>query len=90
MSLDTILRIGRVLKNGSEKPMKHFRYVSQPSFSDDVVFLSIPLKEDYIFDWGNICVVPEKDREQMFFFGTRLLIRIVVLQNMFLEIFPML
>lgn len=67
MSLDTILRIGRVLKNGSEKPMKHFRYVSQPSFSDDVVFLSIPLKEDYIFDWGNICVVPEKDREQMFF-----------------------
>ncbi len=67
MSLDTILKIGKVLRNGSEKPMKHFRYVSQPPLTDDIVFLSVPVKEGFVFDWDNICVVPEKDREEMFY-----------------------
>lgn len=68
MSLDTVLRIGKVLKN-SNNSLKHFRYVSTPANKDGdyPLCLVIPIKKDYTFNFDEISIVPENDRANLYY-----------------------
>lgn len=69
MSLDTVLQIGKVLRN-SENSLKYFKYVEPcPKDKDGnwPICITIPVKEDFSFDWEGMKVTPEKDRENLYY-----------------------
>jgi hypothetical protein len=69
MSLDTVLQIGKVLRQ-SEKKMKYFKYVEAcPKDKDGnyPVCITIPVKEDFSFDWDNVCLTPENERDKLYY-----------------------
>jgi len=69
MSLDTVLQIGKVLRH-SDDNLKYFKYVEPcPKDKDGnwPICITIPVKEDFSFDWERIKITPEKDREKLFY-----------------------
>lgn len=68
MSLDTVLKIGKVLRN-SNNNLKHFKYVSTPLNNDGGYPLSIviPINKDYTFNFDEISIVPENERENLYY-----------------------
>jgi len=69
MSLDTILKIGHVLRS-SENNLKHFKYVETCPKDNNgkyPICITIPVKEDFSFDWGNIILTPEKEYENLYY-----------------------
>lgn len=69
MSLDTILQIGKVLRS-SENNLKYFKYVEPcPKGKDGnwPVCITIPVKDDFSFDWEGINITPENQRENLFY-----------------------
>ena len=69
MSLETVLQIGKVLRN-SENSLKYFKYVEPcPKDKDGnwPICITIPVKEDFSFDWEGMKVTPEKDRENLYY-----------------------
>lgn len=74
MSLDTILRIGNVLKLGSKDPMQHYRHTKRPQAEGDIIYMSIDVcKVDgkWIFDWNNIKEIPENEREKLYYLSLK-------------------
>ena len=69
MSLDTVLKIGKVLRKGAKDPMKHYKYVASPRDKDGnyPICITIPLKEDFSFDFSNIKGVYENKREHLYY-----------------------
>lgn len=69
MSLDTVLKIGRVLKN-SDNHLKHFKYV-QPCPKDKkgnyLLCLSFKVKDDFSIDFNSVSIVPENQRENLYY-----------------------
>ena len=69
MSLDTVLRIGKTLRN-SENNLKYFKYVgSYPKDKDGnyPICITIPVKENFSFDWENTKLTPENEKEKLYY-----------------------
>lgn len=69
MSLDTILQIGKVLRS-SENSLKYFKYVEPcPKDKDGnwPICITIPVKEDFSFDWEGMEITPENQREELYY-----------------------
>ena len=67
MSLDTVLKIGKVLRN-SENSLRYFRYVKQcPKDKDGnwPICITIPVNHDFSFDWKGIEFTPENQRNNL-------------------------
>ncbi len=69
MSLDTVLQIGKVLRS-SENSLKYFKYVEPcPKDKDGnwPICITIPVKEDFSFDWEGMKITPENQRDSLFY-----------------------
>jgi hypothetical protein len=69
MSLDTVLQIGKVLRS-SENSLKYFKYVeSCPRDKDGnwPICITIPVKENFSFDWEGMKITPENQREKLYY-----------------------
>lgn len=69
MSLDTVLKIGNALRNAPDS-LKHFKYVSPCPADKDGNYpfcISIPVLDDFSFDWKNIKETPENQRSQLYY-----------------------
>lgn len=69
MSLDTVLKIGKVLKN-SDNSLKHFKYV-QPCPKDKKgnypLCLSFKVCDDFSIDFNSVSIVPENQRDKLYY-----------------------
>jgi hypothetical protein len=71
MSLETVLQIGKVLRN-SENSLKYFKYVEPcPKDKDGnwPICITIPVKEDFSFDWEGVKITPPVKRENHNYFN---------------------
>jgi len=71
MSLDTVLQIGKVLRN-SEDSLKYFKYVEPcPKDKDGnwPICITIPVKEDFSFDWEGMKITPPVKRDKNKYFN---------------------
>ena len=68
MSLDTVLKIGKVLRN-SDNSLKHFKYVSTPTNKDEgyPLCIVIPIKKDYTFNFEEMNIVSENERDNLYY-----------------------
>ena len=69
MSLDTVLKIGKALRNAPDN-LKHFKYVSPCPTDKDGNYpfcISVPVLEDFSFDWNNIKETPENERNKLYY-----------------------
>jgi len=69
MSLETVLQIGKALRN-SDNNLKYFKYVEPcPKDMDDnrLISLTIPVKEDFSFDWENIRRTEENQIDSLYY-----------------------
>ncbi len=69
MSLETVLKIGKVLRN-SENSLKYFKYVeSCPKDKDDkrTICITVPVKEDFSFDWERMKMTPPVKKDKLFY-----------------------
>jgi hypothetical protein len=70
MSLDTVLQIGKVLRN-SENSLKYFKYV-EPCPKDNKtgdwpICITIPVNADFTFDWKAVRITPENERSKLYY-----------------------
>lgn len=69
MSLDTVLKIGKALRN-SGNSLKHFKYV-QPCPKDKKgnypLCLSFKVGEDFSIDFNSVSIVPENQRDKLYY-----------------------
>ena len=69
MSLDTVLKIGKVLKN-SDNCLKHFKYVQscpKDKKGNYPLCLSFKVGDDFSIDFNNVSIVPENQREKLYY-----------------------
>jgi len=70
MSLDTVLQIGKVLRS-SDDSLKYFKYVEpcprDPKTNEWPICITIPVKEDFSFDWEEMKITPENQRERLYY-----------------------
>lgn len=60
--LETLLQIGKTLRQS--KRLRHHRYIKRAPMSDKkttVIYFSLPVKEDFIFDLDNISPITDED-----------------------------
>ena len=69
MSLDTVLKIGKALRN-SGNSLKHFKYV-QPCPKDKKgnypLCLSFKVSDDFSIDFNSVSIVPENQRDKLYY-----------------------
>lgn len=69
MSLETVLKIGNALRKG-EDSLKYFKYVSncpKDKEGNYPLCISIPVLEDYSFDWNAIKKMPENKKNKLYY-----------------------
>lgn len=69
MSLDTVLKIGKTLRESTDS-LRHFKYVEACPKDKDGNYpfcISIPVREDFSIDWNGIKEVPENERGNLFY-----------------------
>jgi hypothetical protein len=69
MSLETVLQIGKILRS-SENSLKYFKYVEPCPRDKDgnwPICITIPVKEDFSFDWEGMEITPENQREKLYY-----------------------
>jgi hypothetical protein len=69
MSLDTVLKIGKALRNAPDN-LKHFKYISPCPTDKDGNYpfcISVPVSEDFTFDWNNIKETQENERNKLYY-----------------------
>lgn len=69
MSLDTVLKIGKVLKN-SDNSLKHFKYVQscpKDKKGNYPLCLSFKVDDDFSVDFNSVSIVPENQREKLYY-----------------------
>lgn len=69
MSLDTVLKIGEALRQSGDS-LKYFKYI-EPCPTDNKgnypLCITIPVKEDFSFDWNGIKITPENERDKLYY-----------------------
>ncbi|MCQ2195325.1 MAG: hypothetical protein MJZ28_10305 [Paludibacteraceae bacterium] len=75
MSLDTVLHIGKTIKEKVDESerIQYFRFSRKPSFKDEtpIFWFSVNIKmtsKQYTIDWNSLHPIPENQRENMFYF----------------------
>ncbi|MCF8272185.1 MAG: hypothetical protein K9I59_10980 [Chlorobium sp.] len=66
--LDTLLQIGKTFREAGR--LKHHRYIKPapvPKKNTTITFLSLPVREDFSFDFDGIKEIPENERELLFY-----------------------
>lgn len=69
MSLETVLQIGKILRS-SENSLKYFKYVEPCPRDKDrnwPICITIPVKEDFSFDWNGMEITPENQCEKLYY-----------------------
>ena len=69
MSLDTVLQIGKALRN-AEDNLKHFKYVSpcpKDREGNYPLCITLPLDKNFNFLWDEAFVTPENEREALYY-----------------------
>ena len=69
MSLDTVLKIGKALRN-SENNLKYFKYVvacPKDKKGEWPLCITIPVNTDFTFNWDDVKITPENEREKLFY-----------------------
>lgn len=66
MSLDTVLKIGEALRQ-SDDSLKYFKYVEPFPTDNHPLCITIPVKEDFSFDWNDIKITPQKKKEKLYY-----------------------
>lgn len=69
MSLNTVLKIGKVLRS-SEDNIKYFRYVLPcPSdvITDNMVYINIPVNKDFSFDWSKVGEIDQNKIDKLYY-----------------------
>jgi len=73
MSLDTVLKIGKALRN-SENSLKYFKYIQPCPIQKDKegnaiypICMTIPVNEDFTFNWDKVFITPENERDNLYF-----------------------
>ncbi len=69
--LDTLLQIGKTFREA--KRLKHHRYIKPAPLPDPkgktvIKYLSLPVREDFTFDFDNITEIPENERNSLYYF----------------------
>jgi hypothetical protein len=69
--LDTLLQIGKTFRE--DKRLKHHRYIKPAPLPDPkgktvIKYLSLPVREDFTFDFENIKEIPENERSRLYYF----------------------
>lgn len=69
--LDTLLQIGKTFREA--KRLKHHRYIKpapepDPKGKTVIKYLSLPVREDFTFDFENIKEIPENERSGLYYF----------------------
>ena len=69
MSLDTVLKIGEALRQ-SDDSLKYFKYMEScptDNKGNYPLCITIPVKEDFSFDWNGIKITPENERDKLYY-----------------------
>ena len=69
MSLDTVLKIGNALRSAKDS-LKYYKYVSPCPTNRDGIYpfcITIPVDEDFKFNWNGITETPEKFRDELYY-----------------------
>jgi hypothetical protein len=70
MSLDTVLKIGKALRQ-SEDNLKNFKYVNscpKNKYGEySPICISIPINEDLTIDWNKIKLTPENEKQLLYY-----------------------
>ena len=69
MSLDTVLKIGKALRN-SENNLKDFKYVEAcPKDKKDEwpLCITVPVNTDFTFNWDGVKITPENERDKLYY-----------------------
>lgn len=69
MSLDTVLKIGEAFRQSNDS-LKYFKYI-EPLPTDNKgnipLCVTIPVKEDFSFDWNGIKITPENEIDKLYY-----------------------
>ncbi len=68
--LDTLLQIGKTFREAGKDGLKHHRYIKPAPVADNktkITFLSLPVTEDFRFDFDGIKEIPENERSLLFY-----------------------
>jgi len=68
--LDTLLQIGKTFREAGR--LKHHRYIKPAPMPDPkgktvIKYLSLPVREDFTFDFDNIAEIPENERNKLYY-----------------------
>jgi hypothetical protein len=69
MSLDTVLKIGETFRQ-SDDSLKYFKYIEPLPINNKgniPLCITIPVKEDFSFDWNGIKITPENERDKLYY-----------------------
>lgn len=73
MSLNTILKIGKALRK-SEDSLRYYKYLEPCLVKKDKdgnsihpIYISIPVNADFSFDWDEVKITPEIERNNLFY-----------------------
>ncbi len=69
MSLDTVLKIGKALRN-SENNLKYFKYVvacQKDKQGEWPLCITIPVNTDFTFSWDDVKITPENQRDKLYY-----------------------
>lgn len=70
MSLDTVLQIGKALRESKDN-LKNFKYVNSCPKNKDGEYsptcISIPVRDDLSIDWNEIKLLPENEKSLLFY-----------------------
>ena len=69
MSLDTVLKIGKALRN-SENNLKYFKYVvtcPKDKKGEWPLCITIPVNTDFTFNWDDVKIMPENERDNLYY-----------------------
>ena len=69
MSLDTVLKIGKALRN-SENNLKYFKYVvacPKDKKGEWPLCITIPVNTDFTFNWDDVKITPENERDKLYY-----------------------
>lgn len=68
MSLDTIVKIGKVFRESSDN-FKYFKYIDKCTQDENTLYLNIPvdMSNDYHIDTSKVNVVPENKRSELYY-----------------------
>ena len=70
--LDTVLQIGRTFRN-SPDGLKYHRYIKSPKQQKDwekITFLSLPINEDFTFDFDSLKSITDENLKNKLFYLT--------------------